>query len=142
MSLLGGQFSVMLVLESNEHGARDIEAALEEAARRFDLFVAVRELSASVGEREYDELVAVSVHGADHPGIVARISGEIAAFGANVIDLATHVIGPGTEASYVMSLTVALAAGQQSRDLETRLSDAARDLGVRCVLSSIDTELL
>src|SRR5262245_53404126 len=36
---------------------------------------------------------AVSVYGADHPGILAAVTGTLAAAGVNVCDLRTRVVG-------------------------------------------------
>ena len=91
MALLHGQFAVMLILEaSDSRTGEEIEQSLAEVARNFDLLVAVRPLAEELRSAEFAELVAVAVHGADHPGIVARIAREIASLDGDVIDLATH----------------------------------------------------
>ena len=144
MAMLHGQFAVMLILEaSDSRTGEEIEQSLAEVARNFDLLVAVRPLAEELRSAEFAELVAVAVHGADHPGIVARIAREIASLDGDVIDLATHVVGGDDgEATYVMSLSVALPLGLAFDALEVALERASEELGVRCTLSPGDPGLL
>lgn len=145
MTILAGEFSIMLVLSAPDGcDAKAIEAALAPDAAALDLLVTVRPTLASPLAPEDGETLAVSVHGADHPGIVARIAGEIAAAGGSIVDLATRVVPApaGGGDSYVMVLSVVLAAGASADGLEQRLRGAAEELGVHCVVTAADGELL
>ncbi len=145
MTLLQGHFAVMLVLESPETSDGGvIEHQLAPAAEELGLLMAVRPLAEPAEPSEpapAGATLAVSVHGGDHPGIVARICEEVAACGGNVIDLASHV-AEGPSPSYVLVLTVALPAAADEASLRRRLEIAASDLAVRCVVSPGDADLL
>ncbi len=143
MTILAGDFSVMLVLAAPEGlDAAAIEAAVVAQAGAGDLLVTVRPSAPAAEAAAEGEVLAVSVHGADHPGIVARIAEEIAAVAGNIVDLETRVVpSPGGD-SYVMVLTVVLPPAVAADVLERRLADASAEAAVRCVVSPADAELL
>lgn len=143
MTILAGDFSVMLVLSAPDGcDAAAIEAAVTADAGAHDLLVTVRPSASAADGGDDGEVLAVSVHGADHPGIVARIAGEIAGGGGNIVDLQTRVVPSPDGDSYVMVLTVLLPHALGVDALEQRLQAAARDAGVHCVVSPADAELL
>lgn len=143
MSILHGQFAIMLVLEAPEGvGVPEVERALRPVAERFDLLVAVRPLAEQVADQAGSSEVVVSVHGADHPGIVARVAAEVAAGGGNVVELATRVVEDPAAPSYVMVLTVALAPEADTQAFARRLAAAAAEAGVRCSVAPGDADLL
>ncbi|MCU1489333.1 MAG: amino acid-binding protein [Acidimicrobiaceae bacterium] len=143
MTILGGQFSIMLVLDApSVADASLLEEALAPASTELDLLIAVRPLVESAHLDAGGEMAVVSVHGADHPGIVSRMAGEVAAAGGNVVDLATRVVGEPEMPGYVMVLTVALAPGSTLESLSERLAQAAAELQVHCAVAPGDGELL
>jgi glycine cleavage system transcriptional repressor len=144
MTLLQGHFAVMLILEAPDTAnGTVIEHQLEPIAEELELLIAVRTLAGPPEQVEEPAglTFAVSVHGGDHPGIVARVGEEVAACGGNVVDLASHV-GEGPSPAYVMVLTVTLPPGADGSELRQRLERAASDLAVRCVVTPGDADLL
>lgn len=83
----------------------------------------------------------ISVHGADHPGIVADVTNRVARLGGNIIDLATRKIDEGALASYVLLVSVAMPSTLSEGTLRAELEEAARELGVICVVSAGSAEL-
>ena len=147
MTLLRGQFAVMLVLDApGITESSRIEAALAPVAIELDLVVAVRPLGdeepggGAGGGDEEPVVLAVSVHGADHPGIVARITGEVARAGGNIVDLATRVVDGGS--GYVLLISVELEPGPTGDELAKRLERAAKELGVHCSVAAGDADVL
>lgn len=143
MTVLRGQFSIALIVEASdiEDGAV-IEHALESVAKELELVVVVRPVRDGQAGEEATSHIAVSIHGSDHPGIVARIADVIASHNGNVIDLETRVIDADAGATYVMLLTVGLPASASLEALTEALRQAAVHLGVTCAVSPVDTELL
>lgn len=148
MTLLRGQFAVMLVLEapSISNGSL-IESALDGVGSELDLVVSVRLLDdedlpdqARLHALDEPAQFTVSVHGADHPGIVARIASDVAASGGNIVDLASRVVDAG--GGYVLVLGVELAPGSDGDALSERLRTAADELGVRCSVAAADADVL
>lgn len=153
MTILGGHFAVMLVVEVPDHEApADLEAALAGAVSPLGLSVAVRpvaEAPAAV-DPEVDpgqpvppsgSSWSVSVHGSDRPGIVHRVTSLLAEWGANVVDLSTRVVGAPDQPAYVLLLTVTLPAGVDAGALEGELGALAADLGVDVHLRPDDPDI-
>ncbi|MDQ2826083.1 MAG: ACT domain-containing protein [Actinomycetota bacterium] len=145
MTILRGQFAMMLVVDAPaDVGAGDLEAALAAPSAAMGLVVTVRPATepgvATVGSETGPW--TVSVHGADHPGIVHGVAALLAEQAVNIVDLSTRVVGGAAEPVYTMILEVMLPAGTDPRELERRLVAAASDLGVTCRLHPSEADIL
>jgi len=127
MAILRGHFAVMLVLaapdELDEGVLRD---ALERV--RTDLAletISLAEVQALEGERA-EPSHAISVYGADHPGIVHGVAEVLADNGVNIVDLSTRVAGE----LYVMLLEVTLPATLDEASLQELLDRVAGQQGL------------
>lgn len=83
------------------------------------------------------EICLVSVYGADKPGIVYRVTRELAGRGINITDLSTKLIGTNEEPVYVMMLEAALPDGQTPEELERFLENLKKELQVEIGVRSI-----
>lgn len=147
MTNLAGQFAMVLVVEVPAAGAAAaLEAALLDRTGSLGLTVAVADLPDDAGGAAPagpgTTSWAVSVHGADRPGIVHRITALLADHGANVVDLTTRAIGVATAPVYVMLLEVDLPSGASPDALEDALEALALDLGVEVHLRPDDADIL
>ena len=143
MTILRGRFAMVLVLagpDDLEEAA--IDAALAPVAAELDLAVWVHPIAEQVPEGVGGESWAVSVHGADRPGIVHRVTSVLADAGANVCDLSTRVIGPPEHPVYAMLLEVVLPAGVDADALARHLEELAAELGVACSMHPSDADIL
>ncbi len=143
MAILGGHFSMMLVVS----GPVDLEAAgLEDAlapvAGELHLVTMVRPVDAAVAAPAAGELWTVSVHGADHPGIVHGIASLLASLAVNVVDLNTRVVPGDGGPAYVMILDVTLPPGVDGDELTARLDEVCAELGVTGNAFSSDADIL
>lgn len=141
MTILGGHFSVMLIVSVAAAGsAAEIEAVLEPA--RADLGLDALSVSAltAVDEPAVADHV-ITVYGSDHPGIVHAISSELAAAGVDITDLQTRLAGSEASPLYVMMLEIALS-GANREALEGRLSEVAAQASVEVELHPLDAEAL
>src|SRR5664280_1031124 len=77
MTILRGHFAMMLIVGCDRPAA-EVEAAVAPVAADLDLVVSVREVSTVPPAAAAGAHYVVMVHGADRPGIVARISRVIA----------------------------------------------------------------
>jgi glycine cleavage system transcriptional repressor len=132
MAILRGHFAVMLVLAGpdglDEGAAR---AELERVREAVPLeTVALTEVPA-LDHDAAPASHAISVYGADHPGIVHGVAEALAGAGVNVVGLSTRVVGEDEgEPIYVMLLEVALPAGVDEPALEALLARVAEEQGV------------
>lgn len=143
MTNLGGHFAMMLVVEvPDESGAEALERALVEEVGDLGLTVAVRPIVESPPGAPEGAPWAVSLYGADRPGIVHAVADKLAAHGANIVDLSTRVVGPGPEHAYVLLLELSLPAGSDGDRLGIELTELATELGVEIHLRPDDADVL
>ena len=142
MTILRGQFAVMLVLDAP--GISDgglIEGALEQAAEELNLFIAVRPLPDVVKASLEGDRYSVLVDGADRPGIVAGIAEAILVLGGNVVELSSRLLEHEGQSGYVLRLIVTLPAGTKGTDLEASIAHASAALGVTSSVTLGSSEL-
>lgn len=139
-TMLAGEFAMILIvsLKSPFSKTRLIDE-LKPVCDRMGMSLGVRSLSRDeVARQETDgEICMISVYGADQPGIVYRVTRELAGRNVNITDLNTKLIGTPTEPVYVMMLEVALPEGQTAEGVEQLLAGLKKELqveiGVRVV---------
>jgi len=134
MTLLRGHFAMMLVTDGAADAAA-VEAALAGLAADGTLSVSVREVPVEQAARSGSSYL-LSVHGADRPGIVSRVIGEVATVGGNVTDLSTRLTGE----LYVLTAEVDLPVGTDLSALSGALEETATDLGVTVSLSPLESD--
>lgn len=141
MSILGGHFAVMLLVQVP---AETDLAAMEErlATVRADLGLdAVTVAAVGEGAPAVVPSHVLSVYGADHPGIVHAVSSALADLGVNITDLETKLTGTPEAPVYVMVLEVALV-GASTADVDAALRQVGGDSKVEVSLRELDTETL
>jgi glycine cleavage system transcriptional repressor len=138
MGILRGSFAMALALSVPEEAdPAALEADLRESGERLRLDALVLRPVADVPGGD-EPTHSVTVYGADHPGIVAAVTGALARHSVNVCDLRTRLAGD----LYVMHLEVALPD-----DLpEQRVRDALTAVGARqevdVTIAPVDAEVL
>ena len=80
----------------------------------------------------------MSVHGADHPGIVAAVTRVLADAGVNVTDLQTRL----ARELYVMIIDAAVPPGLALEELDRRLRAVADEQGVTITVRPADADVL
>jgi len=148
MTILGGHFAMMMLVETPP--ALDgptldgpaLEAALSGPATARGLAVSARPVSEAVAPEGDGEAWTVSVHGADHPGIVHRVTSSLAEAGANVVGMTTRAVGQPDDPVYVMVLDVILPTATDRGALEDRLDGLAQELAVACVVHPAQPDIL
>jgi glycine cleavage system transcriptional repressor len=134
MTILGGQFTIVLLVRTDTEAAA-LETALADATRDLDLVVTVRPVGE--GAESPPPTHVLSVYGADRPGLVAGVTRVLAEAEVNVADLTTRVLGDD-QAVYAMLFEVAIPEPVTPDELVAALRGAA-DLGaVEVTLSPLD----
>ena len=132
-TMLGGDFAMILVVS---HEKPFTKARLVDEFKllheRTGLVVHVRTLAADEVRpvREEGELCLVSVYGSDQPGIVYRVTRELAERGVNIADLNTKLIGTQEEPVYVLMLEALLPAGMGVEEIASVLEKLKKELNV------------
>ena len=136
MTILGGQFAIVLLVETTAQAAA-LESDLSSATADLGLVVAVR----PVGEGSVSSPPThmLSVYGADRPGIVAAVTTVLAERAINVTDLTTRVL-EGEEPVYAMVLEISLPPDLGEGDLTAALAGAEGLEGVETSISALDVD--
>jgi len=132
-TMLAGEFAmILLVSHPRPFSKSRLCEELKPACDRLGMFLAVSPLTMAEPPRrdEEQEICLVSVYGADQPGIVFRVTRELADHGINITDLTTRLIGTKEEPDYVMLLEAALPDGRTPEQLEQLLAELKKELNV------------
>jgi glycine cleavage system transcriptional repressor len=132
-TMLAGEFAMILIVSHpRPFGKSRLCEELRPACDRLGMFLAVSPLTMNDAPRQEirEEICLVSVYGADQPGIVFRVTRELAGKGINITDLTTRLIGTKEEPVYVMMLEASLPDGQTPEQLELLLGNLKKELDV------------
>ena len=136
MTILGGHFAILLLVDTDAAPAR-LEAALAEATADLGLVVAVRPVGE--GAASTPPTHVLSVYGADQPGIVHGVTQVLADRSVNVTDLTTRVL-EGDEPVYAMVLEVALPPQVQPQALVEAVRTTTGLQGLEASIHPLDVE--
>ncbi len=139
-TMLGGDFAMILTVSHPKPFTKS--RLVDEFKRLHDdkgLVAHVRTL----GEEELQhqappgELCLISVYGADRPGIVYRVTRELAGLQVTIADLNTRVAGTKGDPVYVMMLEAYVPVGKSIGDIDELLSvlrtELQVEIGVRAI---------
>ncbi|MHB8295292.1 MAG: glycine cleavage system transcriptional repressor [Acidimicrobiales bacterium] len=139
MTILRGQLAMTLIA-AGCGGPEVVERALGPVGSRLGLLVAARSVRPlpprddTVGVAPPAPLRHVlTVHGADHPGIVAAVTALVARRGGNIVDLRTTLCG----GLYVVTADVDLPGSTDVQALATlsnEMTAVAQRLGVEAII--------
>ena len=145
MTRLAGEFAVMLIFSAP---AKATDAALRKAfaplSRGLSLTVNLKPLTKAetVSPRKRGRAYLISVYGADHPGIVFRITESLARAGVNITDLHTHRTAGSGPSLYLLLLEVETPPRVSAGALEKRLHTLATRLSVEVSFRPADADVL
>ncbi|RQW84577.1 MAG: amino acid-binding protein [Geobacter sp.] len=139
-TMLGGEFAMILIVSHKKPFSK--AQLLEE----FKVFCEAMQLSVFVrilskGEIRFEmpsgEICMVSVYGSDQPGIVYRVTKELAARKINISDMNTKLIGTPEEPLYVLMLEAVLPEGIDVEDVSRLLEKLKKELKVEIGVRSV-----
>jgi glycine cleavage system transcriptional repressor len=134
MAILRGHFAMTLIVEGAEREALAGDLATIGTLETWS----VAEVSEAAGTPRSEPTAVVSVHGADHPGIVAAVTRVLADAGVNVCDLQTRLV----DQLYVMVIDAAVPPEVSLDELDGRLQAVAAEQGVTLTLRPVDADVL
>ncbi len=138
-SILGGQFAMILIISHPEISDKQIFEEAFAPLEELNLSVFLRTLKPG-GEKHptlEGEICMISVYGADKPGIVYRVSKELASQKVNITDLNTKLVGSEERPVYVMMLEGVLPEGLQPENLEVIMERLKDELSVDITVRTI-----
>lgn len=130
MGILRGHFAMTLIV-TVRGDVTALRAELDRAARELDVDALTLVPVRGSGARGPAATHTVTVHGADHPGILAAVTRRLADEQINVTDLMTRLAGD----LYVMFIEVAAPGGVPD------LGDVADEQGVEITVQPLEPDL-
>ena len=132
-TMLGGEFAMILIVSHDKPFSKkrlESEFAAKNTGNGLSAFIrALKDDEVCYREPE-GELCLVSVYGSDKPGIVYRMTRELADRGVNITDLNTKLIGSPAEPVYVLMLEAVLPEELTVEDVSRLLENLKKELNV------------
>lgn len=145
MTILAGQFAVVLILETGEKtDPSTLAEAIQSLGKEWHLQVNAGPVEAQAVEASHGggEAHLVSVYGADQAGLTWKVAESIAAHGYNVTDLSTKKI-EGSAPVYILLLEIESGPQAKSRDeLEQALKALGKELGCSVTIKAVESSEL
>lgn len=145
MTRLESEFAIMLIFSSPKAvTAEKLRKSVAPLERRLKLVMHLKLLNPreTVAPKKRGRAFLISVYGADRPGIVFRVSQELAREGINITDVHTHRSAGGAPSLYLMLLEVEVPSRLRAEALEARLKRLGRTLGVEVSLRPSEAAIL
>jgi glycine cleavage system transcriptional repressor len=132
-TMLGGEFAMILIVSHDKpfpKKALESEFTAKNAGNGLSAFIRSLKDDEILYRKPEGELCLVSVYGSDKPGIVYRITRELALQGVNITDLNTRLLGGDADAVYVLMLEAVLPQGMSVDDASFLLEKLKKELSV------------
>lgn len=132
-TMLGGEFAMILIVSHEKPFSKkrlESEFAAKNMGNGLSAFIRSLKDDEVCYREPVGELCLVSVYGSDKPGIVYRITRELADRGVNITDLNTKLIGSPAEPVYVLVLEAALPQDMSVEDASALLEKLKKELSV------------
>ncbi|MGB1583735.1 MAG: glycine cleavage system protein R, partial [Solirubrobacterales bacterium] len=144
MTILGGQFAVMMLVTLPENAdVDDLRAELDRVREDLGLESAtLRAIDDTGADARPAPTHVLTVYGADHPGIVAAVCDALAAREVNIDDLATRVVGSEDAPVYTLICELTLPGSLEPSALAADLDGVALSQGVEVSLRELDQDIL
>ena len=131
MIRLGGNFTIMMMVGGAEAGS--LMPLLEPVANKLGLQIHLDPIRGALHQHRVPNF-QVRVNGADRAGLVARVTGALAACGFNILELESDVVGSAQQPVYIMNI-----AGYAEADLEQLQSALAGLQDIDARVSAVET---
>ncbi len=139
-TILGGEFAMILIVSHDQPFTKTrLLQDFKSFGESMHLSVFARTLSRD--EVRYQapagELCMISVYGSDRPGIVFRVTRELADRNINISDMNTKLVGTSEQPVYVMMLEAALPQGIEIEEVAKVLEKLKKELNVEISVRSV-----
>lgn len=139
-TMLAGEFAMILIVSREKPFSKGrLMEEFQGFSEAMHLSVFVRSLKGD--EIHYHsppgELCIVSVYGSDRPGIVFRVTRELAERQVNITDLNTKLIGTKEAPVYVLMIEAVLPEGIGVEDVARMLEKLKKELNVEISVRSV-----
>lgn len=138
-SILGGQFSMILIISNPEFSTKeefsDAFTPLEES--NLSVYIRTLKPGGEIRSELEGELCMISVYGADKPGIVYQVAKELGDRNINITDLNTKLVSDKQKPVYVMMLEAMLSENTEIEEVESWMEELKQKLQVDISVRSL-----
>lgn len=131
MTVLGGEFAVLMLVSGNWDAIAKLESALGQMAKRLNLLIHVKQTHQRTPERAL--AYTVNVVSLDHPGIVHEIAQFFSSRGINIEDLHTSTYSAAHTGTQMFNLEIQIKV-----PAETHLATLREEFMVFCDDRNLD----
>lgn len=141
MMRLGSEFGILLIFTSNKSISENIFSNLE---TKFSLTIGLKKISRQLASfRPPKQSTAiVTVYGADKPGLVYKVTSELAKQKFNITDLSTHRTSSKQKPGYILFIEGELKKSRAIKTLKSRLSSLSKKMDIRISVQPINAATL
>ena len=143
MTVLEGQFAMIVIVDSRKKDAAGIVRKIESVTSRLGLSCYWKPIKKKLGRAKKHAKgtspYILSIYGRDRTGIVAQTSQILAARKLNITDLNSKILGRGEQSLYLMILEVDVPKSHRVEALQSSLRRLASKLKVDLTLKPVDT---
>ena len=139
-TMLGGEFAMILIVSHEMPFSKkklEAEFTAKNEGNGLSAFIRTLKDDEVCYRGPEGELCLISVYGSDKPGIVYRITRELADRGISITDLNTKLIGTREEPVYVLVLEAALPQGLTVEDASALLEKLKKELSVEISVGAV-----
>ena len=142
MTRLAGEFAMILIVSPpDEFSLEQLKTQLAPLEKSHGLFVNCREIGDEEPEQtEKSPRFIVSAYGAEHAGLLAKLTGVFAQNAVNITDVQTRVASAGTV--YVMIFEIELPSDLAPEFLARELEKTGQEIGMTINLRPLEEETL
>jgi glycine cleavage system transcriptional repressor len=143
MTLMRGEFALILMVElADGSSLAELERGLRALEEQLGMRIHIRELAQdelleSSNDTDEQNHFIVSVYGADKPGIVARVTRELATRKLNITDVQTKSTGLSSKV-FLMILEVSAASSVSRTEVQEQLKAIGAQLDVDISVQQLD----
>lgn len=138
MSILGGEFAIIMMVSGAWNNIAKLEDSLPLAQEKLGLIISTRRTEARKLTR--DEIpYSIEVVSLDHPGIVQQIAGFFSKRNINIHDMYTtsHRAAHTGSPMFTLSMTIELPAGTHISSLREQFMEFCDQLNVDAIMEPI-----
>ena len=142
MTILEGEFSMMMIVSLKPNQRNLVQKKLEELQKKSKLTFFWKALDGKRerGEKHHSGSVShlIIAIGRDRTGIVYKISQVLAAFKINITDLNSRILGHGKNAVYAMMLEADIPKSFSVKRLDLALRQLQKSLGIEISIKPVE----
>ncbi|MDH5649952.1 MAG: ACT domain-containing protein [Gammaproteobacteria bacterium] len=138
MTVLGGEFALILLVEGSESAIKEIEQNIDDLQQRLSLTIICRRTGRG-GPKQSGVPYAIEVVAMDHPGIVSDIARFLSSRGINIQDMDTHSYAAAHTGTpmFALTMTVSIPADQSIAVLRQAFKSYCDDLNMDATLEPL-----